>query len=214
MYAVNRAVDMYNRTKFNEHLEASPSAKPITLCADYKDLRSKSTQSKYPVEEWRIKKVLDESPLAHNEPIALGARVLITMNGYMAVNGDTGDVMRVPENETDVIRVRLDRTGKEVSIGVVDMGVKNPYGGEDAKVSGYPVRLGYAVTVHKSQGMTLPRAIVDMSSIKKHPPDSRHGLAYVALSRTVDAESLFLSSWARGAVHTDPQLLPYIDALS
>ena len=53
----------------------------------------------------------------------------------------------------------------------------------------FPVRLGYAITGHKSQGMTLDSAVVDLSG--KFNAD---GLAYVVISRVRALENLKLTS--------------------
>jgi hypothetical protein len=42
----------------------------------------------------------------------------------------------------------------------------------------FPLKLAYAVTVHKAQGMTLTRCVIDFRAHASH-----HGCVYTALSR-------------------------------
>ena len=51
----------------------------------------------------------------------------------------------------------------------------------------YPLRPAYAITIHKSQGKTFERAVVDFGR-----GAFAHGQAYVALSRLVDLNGLVL----------------------
>lgn len=54
--------------------------------------------------------------------------------------------------------------------------------------SQYPLRLAWAITIHKSQGLTFEKAVIDASAA------FAHGQTYVALSRCKTLEGLVLSS--------------------
>jgi hypothetical protein len=63
---------------------------------------------------------------------------------------------------------------------------------------------------HNCQGATVDKAWVDMKSITFMPGDSRHGLAYVALSRTRTLAGLKLSAWVPEAVFCAPEVKPFV----
>ncbi|MDR1865370.1 MAG: helix-turn-helix domain-containing protein [Bacteroidales bacterium] len=66
--------------------------------------------------------------------------------------------------------------------------------------SQYPIRLAWAITIHKSQGLTFERAIIDAGGA------FAPGQAYVALSRCTSLEGIvLLSPIASGSVWTNPQ---------
>jgi len=65
--------------------------------------------------------------------------------------------------------------------------------------SQYPLKLAWAITIHKSQGLTFDRAVIDAGGA------FAHGQVYVALSRCRTLEGVVLSSpLTRAAVQTDP----------
>ncbi len=74
--------------------------------------------------------------------------------------------------------------------------------------SQYPLKTAWAITIHKSQGLTFERAIVDAESAFSH------GQVYVALSRCKSLEGLVLSSpVTRNAMIIDGRIRQYTDAL-
>ncbi|WP_419657037.1 Helicase domain protein [Desulfosarcina variabilis str. Montpellier] len=65
--------------------------------------------------------------------------------------------------------------------------------------SQYPLRLAWAITIHKSQGLTFDRAIIDAQAA------FAHGQVYVALSRCRTLEGMVLSTpLSSRAIKADP----------
>ncbi len=70
----------------------------------------------------------------------------------------------------------------------------------------YPLKLAWAITIHKSQGLTFDRAIIDAQAA------FAHGQVYVALSRCRTLEGIVLSSpLAARAVKTDSAVLRFVE---
>lgn len=135
--------------------------------------------------------------------VKVGALVMILANrpyprlddepvpGYFYVNGDLATVIGRSDNG---IRVMLHRTFAEVDVlPVVNewriaTGKKKPPFEVKGSVTRMPLRLAYATTVHKSQGLSLDDVQVSMASWMFGKP----GMLYVALSRCRTLEGLRL----------------------
>ncbi|WP_328983917.1 helix-turn-helix domain-containing protein [Thiorhodovibrio winogradskyi] len=75
------------------------------------------------------------------------------------------------------------------------------------KFTQYSPRLAWAITIHKSQGLTFERAIIDAAAAFSH------GQVYVGLSRCKTLEGLVLSApIPRHAVKTDQRVSHYVDS--
>lgn len=130
-----------------------------------------------------IASALKKSCLApENLRLKVGARVMCVKNNFEAgyVNGTLGVVESCDEMEDPVIRTA---TGKRIVVPRASWKIEED-GKVKAEILQYPLRLAWAITVHKSQGMSLDAVEVDLS--KSFEP----GMGYVALSRVRTLEGL------------------------
>ncbi len=129
-----------------------------------------------------------------------GAIVMCTKNnpavGY--VNGTLGSVIGY-ETGTGFPIIET-RDGRELVIAPVDWAVEEN-GKVRAKLAQVPLRLAWAITVHKSQGMSMDAAAMDLSRAFEY------GQGYVALSRVRTLSGLRLLGWSEGAMQVHPEVL-------
>lgn len=135
----------------------------------------------------------EETPVGLEVELRIGARVLICANspGHDYVNGDRG---HVKEWHEDGVIVRLEKDGTDVFVEPAKW-EKYEYinaGGNVLKAPvstlvQIPLQLGWAVTVHKSQGLTLDNVALDTGR-----GCFSHGQLYVALSRIRDLKNISL----------------------
>lgn len=124
-----------------------------------------------------------------------GAQVMFVKNNYHEgyVNGTMGTIIGF-DNGMPLVETR---EGKEL-MPILDSWGYQQGGMQVAQISQLPLRLAWAITVHKSQGMTLDVVEVDLS--KSFAP----GMGYVALSRVRSLEGLHIKGLNRQAMMVHP----------
>ena len=152
-----------------------------------------------------------QAPLPVHLNLGVGARVMTIKNGTGYVNGSLGEIVKLDD---DFVSVQLDQGGT-VRVGLAEW-VANEYKMEGGKLGKttkglyrqIPVRLAWAMTIHKSQGQGFDSAIVDFGRNA-----FVHGQAYVALSRLRSLEGMFLSRPMRPSdIIVDHEVLNFLES--
>ncbi|MDQ6477708.1 helix-turn-helix domain-containing protein [Dyadobacter sp. LHD-138] len=153
-------------------------------------------------------------PTEQDLALKVGAQVMFVKNDSsrdkLYYNGKIGTITRFDDDtiyvkckgdyvEIDVhpaewqnIKYELNPTTKEIEEQVI------------GSFTQYPLKLAWAITIHKSQGLTFEKAIIDANN------SFAHGQVYVALSRCKSFEGMVLSSpISSGSVKTDGTVAAY-----
>lgn len=127
-----------------------------------------------------------------------GARVMFVKNNFdkKYVNGTLGEVKSFDDSGFPIIKI-----GNGSLIGAEPQSWRIEENGKIlAEISQIPLRLAWAITVHKSQGMSLDAAEIDLS--KSFVP----GMGYVALSRVRSLNGLRLVGFNQNALEVHPEI--------
>jgi hypothetical protein len=138
--------------------------------------------------------------------LKVGAQVMLVTNldqNKGLVNGSRGVVVQfIKESTRDVL------TGEDLTDGISYPVVRFKNGRMETMkyhswnelfVQQVPLRLAYALTIHKAQGATLDCALIDIG-----PSTFEYGQAYVALSRVKSIDSLYVHEVSAGAFRAHP----------
>ncbi len=132
--------------------------------------------------------------------LKVGARVMFTKNDnamHKYVNGTLGVVTGFADTAYPIIKTNA---GKTVFAEPAEWHIED--GGRPlARIMQVPLRLAWAMTVHKSQGMSLDAAHMDLSDTFEY------GQGYVALSRVRTLAGLTLAGLNQRALEVHPEIL-------
>jgi len=130
-----------------------------------------------------------------------GAEVMFVANnfGQGFVNGSRGRVIGFKDNKPIVELV----SGKRKIAVEPHNWTLTEDGRERARVTQLPLRLAWAITIHKSQGMSLDSALIDLSQ------SFTYGMGYVALSRVRSLDGVYLSGLNRLALQLHPDIFAF-----
>ncbi len=181
----------------NANVDGENSTELATIASDEKLYRMTSTGPDVLVE------ILKKSCLAHEElRLKVGAEVMCIKNNFDAgyVNGTRGKVIAfLDSDDTPIIELY---NGKTIYATPETWAIEEN-GKEKASISQLPIRLAWAITIHKSQGISLDNAEIDLSRT------FAYGMGYVALSRVRTLAGIWLVGFHPDALRVDPKVLEF-----
>ncbi|SHL91362.1 helix-turn-helix domain-containing protein [Chryseobacterium polytrichastri] len=171
----NRMADEINQEKLKE-IKVDPSTFEAKLFGEFKE-------NQFPNEQFLELKI--------------GAQVMFIRNDISGekryFNGKLGEISALDENE---IKVVLDGSEREITVKREVWEQKKYFLDTDKNIKEevlgsfeqFPIKLAWAVTIHKSQGLTFDKVIIDAGK------SFTAGQVYVALSRCRTLEGIVLKS--------------------
>ncbi len=147
--------------------------------------------------------LLKKSCLAHEKlKLKIGAEVMCIKNNFEEgyVNGSRGKVIGFEKESGNPI-IEL-YNGKKISLKPELWAIEED-GKIKASLSQIPLRLAWAITIHKSQGMSLDNAEIDLTR------SFSYGMGYVALSRVRSLDGISLVGFNAEALLVDPDILEF-----
>lgn len=156
--------------------------------------------------ETQRKWLIDNLVTPYNLELRRDAKVMITAN--LTAEGEliasNGTMAHVSSMNDSSITVRTD-DGRDIVL-VRQVWTFDPQDEHSAAFIQFPLRLAWASTIHKSQGLTLPAAFIDIAAAREP------GQAYVAVSRVKTLAGLHLKSQVQGVV-VSPAARQFQDSL-
>ena len=191
----------YNRDVFAWNKEMLHKKCSDVLCIEAEDTEVNS-RNKNKICEKPRKSSYQTSLLSHLW-IACDARVMLLKNVDVSkgmTNGCMGhvaEIIRPNENSKPTcIKVKFDND----NIGTQTIEMFQESMGKKFSRKQFPLKLAYACTVHKVQGMTMDKAVVNLKNT------FLSGQAYVSLSRVTSLSGLVIENFDPKHIHCDPAI--------
>ena len=183
LYSTNVDVDTINNNEYDKLIAQDPDVERRSYETVYGSAASKAWAKSCKVPEY--------------VRVCVGAQVVVTWNVNQAcgiVNGTRGIVVEVGEKCVTI----KDVCGRLMSIEMITMAD----GG--LAVTYMPLRLAYALTIHRCQGMTLDSVVIDLGA-----SIFEYGQAYTALSRVRNSASVSLVAVEAASFRCHPDVLEF-----
>ncbi len=178
LYGRNKEAIDTNANKLSQH-----NGKEVILNAEVSVHNKKVSEKK--IQSWK-----NSLPVNEELKLKIGVPVLFTSNKWgKFFNGERGIVKDIAKDS-----ITIEKNGRDVKVEKQDFDlIEYEYSVNEeikenslATISQYPVKLAYAITIHKSQGMSIDKLVCNINNI--FTPSQ----FYVAIGRAVNPNNLYI----------------------
>ena len=153
-------------------------------------------------------KNLKKSMLCERLELKIGAKIMCLANldlesHHQIVNGSQGIIREWSFNGYPIVEFINGRTQEMIPYSIMSETI------DGLGIKQVPLLPSWAITTHKSQGITLDEGIIDAGS-----ENFEYGQIYVALSRVRTLEGLYLTGLDYLKIKANPKVTAYYDSLS
>ncbi|XP_050436125.1 ATP-dependent DNA helicase PIF1 [Adelges cooleyi] len=164
-------------------------------------------ESKFEAFDSGLTKMLDDlTPVLKTIVLKPGAQVMLVKNINVStglVNGARGVVQKFDKNGSPIVQFK---NGNTVTVKSEKWVVKTP-SGQFLSRQQLPLKLAWAFSIHKSQGLTLDCVEISLGRVFEA------GQAYVALSRAKSLSSLKITDFDKKHVWANPDVIAFYNKL-
>jgi len=156
------------------------------------------------------RKVRSQLPIDENIELCIGCQVILVINLSIEeglVNGSKGKIEGFNENGEPIV---IFSNGCIKNIAIYTWEIND--GMYIVKAMGIPLILGYGCTIHRSQGMTLPLAVIDIGK-NVFTGSGGYGQIYVALSRVKSLDGLNILNFDPTRIRCHPKVVEYYQTI-
>lgn len=181
LFGKNSSASMHNKSRL-EFLDKELYIKEAQIIKHAKN-----------VSDAEIERFMSDAAIETQMELKVGAPVLFSRNSWNYFNGERGVVVRIEDNfvyvqKSDSTVIKVERVAQSKSIWIQKSIDSKKEIVEEALFSVYqfPIKLAYAITIHRSQGMSIEDLIIQTNEI--FAPSQ----FYVAISRSSNPKRLNL----------------------
>ena len=204
LFGKNISADMHNRRELDS-IEGELFRKSAEVI-----------KHKKAVEEREILRFMSDARIESELSLKIGAPILFTRNSWNYFNGERGEIINIDERylyvkKSDAKVIKLEKVAQSKALWrekTVD-GKKEFVEESLFSIYQYPVKLAFAITIHKSQGMSIEDLIIETNEI--FAPSQ----FYVALSRSSNPKNLILIAPRRqwyDLAYVDEKAMAFVQA--
>lgn len=195
LYPINRKVDYLNQYEL-EHLN--------TPIKEFNCRISKDDS----VNEYDVDNFMTQMGIPNTLKLAIGAHIILTWNIDITnglVNGSQGIIINFDDNNNPIIKF----INKKKPLTIIPFEYTNDLENEKISIFQLPLKLAWALSIHKVQGHNLDCALMDLGC-----NIFECGQIYVALSRIKSLKGVFLSSFDPEKIKTNKNVIEFYNKIN